>query len=89
MALYNWTVAEMFSIPKISRKCRVFFHCLGLSCLGSALFLQSTAIASIVQHGYFKGIEQNPIVLLSEIGMTIFAIAYFAYLYISFIITHK
>jgi len=74
---------------KISHKWYILIHSLGLSSLGGALFLQSIVFASILTHGYFQGIEQNPTVLFSEIALTVFAIAYFAYLYANFIISNR
>ena len=79
----------MFKLQRISRKWVILINCLGLSCIGSALFLQGTVITGIMQNGYFRGIEQNPIILWFEAGLTIFGIAYFAYLFVRFIISHK
>ena len=79
----------MFRFPKLNRRWVTLINCMGLSCLGSALFLQSIVIAGILQNGYFRGIEQNPIVLLFEAAITIFGITYFGYLFVRFIISHK
>jgi hypothetical protein len=73
----------------VKRKLRVLVHGLGLSSLGSALFLQSIVFASILQNGYFRGIEQNHIILTSEIALTGFAIAYFGYMFIRFVFSNK
>jgi NhaP-type Na+/H+ or K+/H+ antiporter len=73
----------------VKRKLRVIVHGLGLSSLGSALFLQSVVFSSILQKGYFKGIEQNHIILNSEIALTGFAIAYFGYMFVRFIFSNK
>jgi hypothetical protein len=64
---------------------RFLIHGLGLSSLGSALFLQSTVFTSILEKGYFKGIEQNSTILYLEIILTAFAITYFAYMLFRFI----
>ncbi len=64
---------------RISRKLQMLIHGIGLSSLGSALFLQSTVFTSILQNGYFRGAENNPIILYTEIALTGCAIAYFAY----------
>jgi hypothetical protein len=64
-----------------SRRARVLFHTLGLSCLGGAIFLQTLVFADILQHGYFMAVEQNPAVLTFEIILTAFALIYFIYIY--------
>ena len=83
-----------YSIPKqisfrIDQKWQMIIHCLGLSSLGGALFLQSVVFTSILAHGYFQGIEQNSSILFSEIALTVFAVAYFVYLYANFIISNR
>jgi hypothetical protein len=60
---------------------RLFFHSLGLSCLGGAIFLQILVFADIVQHGYFMAVEQNPAILSFEVALTAFAAIYFIYIY--------
>jgi len=62
---------------------RLVFHSLGLSCLGGAVFLQILVFKDIVQQGYFVGIEQNPVILQFEVGLTVFAAIYLVHLYIS------
>ncbi len=69
----------------LPRKLRIIVHALGLSSVGSALFLQTTVFAGIARNGYFRGIENNNFVLWTEIGLTSIAIAYFGYLLIRFI----
>jgi hypothetical protein len=71
----------MTSIPVFSRRARVVFHSLGLSCLGGAIFLQSLVFADILQHGYFMAVEQNPAILTFEVMLTAFALVYFIYIY--------
>jgi len=39
----------------------------------------------IVLQGYFFGVEHNPFIRQFELGLTIFAIIYLAYLYVSMI----
>lgn len=75
----------MFHTP---RKLTFLIHFLGLSSLASALFLQTTVFTSIAQNGYFRGVENNRLILSSEIGLTVFAIAYLAYLFLRFIYTN-
>jgi hypothetical protein len=67
--------------PAFSRRMRVLFHTLGLSCLGGAIFLQALVFAGIVQQGYFMVIEQNSTILSFEVILTVFAIIYFVYIY--------
>jgi hypothetical protein len=69
----------------IDRRIRVLFHTLGLSCIGGAVFLQILVFADILQHGYFRAIENNPVILMLEIALTTFALIYFIYMYQSFI----
>ena len=79
----------MFRFPRLNQRLVIIINCMGLSCLGSALFLQSIVIAGIFQNGYFRGIEQNLAVLLFEACITVFGVAYFGYLFVRFIISHK
>jgi hypothetical protein len=67
--------------PSFSRRIRLFFHSLGLSCLGGAIFLQALVFADIVQHGYFMAVEQNSAILSFEVVLTGFAAVYFVYIY--------
>jgi hypothetical protein len=64
-----------------NRRIHVAFHCLGLSCIGGAIFLQITAFSSIIFKGYFKAVEANPAVLACETVLTAFALIYFIYIY--------
>jgi hypothetical protein len=68
-----------------SRTLQVLFHSLGLSCLGGALFLQTIVFADILTQGYFRAVEQNPLVLSFEVTLTFFALAYFIHVYLRFI----
>ena len=65
----------------LTRRIHIAFHCLGLSCIGGAIFLQILAFASILYQGYFKAVEANPTVLSFEIVLTVFALIYFIYIY--------
>lgn len=78
---------SMLGASELRRRLINFINCVGLGCLGSALFLQSIVITSILQNGYFRGIEQNPIVLGVEAGLMIFGIIYFVRLYVRFMIS--
>jgi hypothetical protein len=69
----------------IDHRIRVLFHTLGLSCIGGAIFLQILVFADILQHGYFRAIENNPVILMLEIALTTFALIYFIYIYQRFI----
>lgn len=66
---------------KLSRRMRVVFHSLGLSCLGGAIFLQTLVFADILQRGYFMAVENNPAILAFEVILTFFALAYFVFIY--------
>jgi len=59
---------------------RLLFHCLGLSAMGAALFLEGLVLISIFEHGYFTGIEQNMTVLYSETILAAFGTAYLLHL---------
>jgi len=67
--------------PVFSRRIRMVFHTLGLSCLGGAIFLQTLVFTGIAQQGYFKAVEQNSAILSFEVALTVFAIIYFVYIY--------
>jgi len=75
------SVTTMTLSPEFSRRMRVVFHTLGLSCLGGALFLQALVFSGIVQQGYFTAVEQNAAILSFEVALTVFAIIYFVYIY--------
>jgi hypothetical protein len=79
----------MASLPRIGGKWNTLLHGLGLSSLGSALFLQATVFSGILQNGYFRGVEQNPMILSTEIALTGFAIAYFGYMFLRFVFSTK
>jgi len=70
---------------KPDRRILVFFHSLGLSCVGGAIFLQILVFTDILQHGYFMAVENNPAILTFEIVLTVFALIYFIYIYQRFI----
>ncbi len=65
----------------LTRRIRIAFHCLGLSCISGAIFLQILTFSSILYKGYFKAVEANPTVLSFEIVLTGFALIYFIYIY--------
>ena len=71
----------MTAMPSFSRRIRLFFHSLGLSCLGGAIFLQILVFTGILQQGYFMAVEQNPAILAFEVALTAFAVIYFLYIY--------
>jgi hypothetical protein len=77
------------NVPHISKSLQILVHGLGLSSLGGALFLQSTVFTSILKNGYFRGVEQNPIILAAEIALTGFAIAYFGYMAVKLLFFSK
>ena len=60
---------------------QIVFHSIGLSCVGAAICLQVLVFADILTQGYFKAIETNPTILSGEIALTVFAAAYFIYVY--------
>ncbi|HMK95689.1 MAG TPA: hypothetical protein VK536_09870 [Candidatus Limnocylindrales bacterium] len=76
----------MATLPKLSKKLSMLLHLLGLSSLGSALFLETTVFTSILQFGSFSGVEQNHFILTSELSLTCFGIGYLAYLFLRFIL---
>ena len=66
---------------RLKHRARLAFHCLGLSCLGGAIFLQILVFTGIMQQGYFRAAEGNALILGLEIGLTAFALVYFLYVY--------
>lgn len=77
------------NLPIINKKWRILIHGIGLSSIGSSLFLQSTVFTSILEKGYFRGVEQNQIILTLEIALTGVAIAYFGYMAIKLLFTNR
>jgi hypothetical protein len=71
----------MTAMPSFSRRMRVLFHSLGLSCLGGSIFLQILVFTDILNQGYFMAVEQNPAILAFEVALTAFAAIYFIYIY--------
>ena len=59
------------------------FHCIGISCLAGAVFLQILVFMNIASQGVFMGIEKNPFILNTEIVITIFCVIYLLHLSIS------
>jgi len=47
------------------------------------VFLQVLVFKDILMQGYFLGVEKNPIILQLEIGLTVFALIYLVYMYVS------
>jgi hypothetical protein len=72
---------NMTTDSTFNRRIQVIFHGLGLSCIGGAIFLQTLIFTSILYQGYFKAVEKNPAIPLSEIMLTAFALIYFIYIY--------
>ncbi len=69
------------------KKIQLLIHSIGLSSIGSAIFLQSTVFSSILKNGYFVGMEHNQAILHLEITLTGVAATYFIYILIKFVIT--
>lgn len=61
---------------------RLAFHSIGIGCLAGSVFLQFLVFFKIYSQGAFLGIEKNPLILNSEIGVTVFCAVYL--LYVSF-----
>jgi hypothetical protein len=72
---------SMATNAKLDRRIRMFFHSLGLSSIGGAIFLQILVFSDIFQHGYFMAVEKNQTILTLEVGLTAFALIYFIYIY--------
>jgi len=68
---------------KLGGRVRVLFHILGLSCLGSSIFLQVLVFMDIMHQGYFLAVEKNQAILWGEVAFTVFTLVYFLYLYVS------
>ncbi|NIV43874.1 hypothetical protein GWN49_03170 [Candidatus Bathyarchaeota archaeon] len=49
------------------------------------MFLQILVFKDIAVQGYFLGIENNPVILQLELGLTAFALVYLSHLYVSMI----
>ncbi len=55
-------------------------HGVGLSCVGSGIFLQILAFISISSHGYFHAVEGNWFILMLEFILIMSSVLYFGYL---------
>jgi len=62
---------------------RLTFHCMGISCLAGAVFLQVLVFMDIASQGFFMGVEKNPLILNTELAVTIFCVVYLLYVSIS------
>lgn len=71
--------------PRFERRLLQVFHGFGLSCLAGSVMLQVLVFFDIGQRGYFFAVEQNPLILWSEILLSGFTLAYFVFLYARFI----
>jgi hypothetical protein len=58
---------------------RLVFHSIGIGCLAGSVFLQFLVFLSISTRGAFMGIEKNPLILNTEIGLTVFCAIYLLY----------
>jgi hypothetical protein len=57
--------------------------------VGGAIFLQMLMFTDILEQGYFRAIEQNAVILWSEIFLTVFALVYFVYTYARFVLSTR
>ncbi len=78
-----------FASLRASKKIQILIHGIGISSLGSAILLQSTVFTSILQNGYFRGVENNTPILAGEIALTGGAIAYFSYIALKFVFASR
>jgi hypothetical protein len=78
-----------FTSLRTSKKIQMLIHGIGISSLGSAILLQSTVFTSILQNGYFRGVENNTPILVGEIALTGCAIAYFSYIALKFVFASR
>ena len=70
---------------RFGRRLLQVFHGFGLSCLAGAVILQVLVFFDIGQRGYFFAVEQNPVILWSEIVLSGFTLTYFVFMYVRFI----
>jgi len=85
LALANEFLKRKMLRPKFGRRVLQVFHGFGLSCLAGAVILQALVFFDIGQRGYFFAVEQNPIILCTEIVLSGFTLTYFASMYLRFI----
>jgi hypothetical protein len=70
------------NIPKIQNEhVKILFHALGLSCLAGAVFLEALVFIDILFHGYFVAVENNMMILVLELFLTLFTVIYFVHIY--------
>jgi len=75
----------MWGVCSMNHKMQLLFHVLGLSSLAGSVFLQILVFKDILHHGYFVAVENNPIILLGEIVLSVYTVVYFIYIYQRFI----
>jgi hypothetical protein len=61
----------------------LLFHSFGVGSISSTIFLQFLTLFSIVNTGRFVVIENNISILIFEIVMTLFALIYFLFLFVT------
>jgi hypothetical protein len=66
---------------RFSHNLSLLINSLGLSCMGGAIFLQILVFSNILEQGYFRAVEANPLILSLEMALTAFTAVYFIYLY--------
>ena len=59
---------------------RIWFHGLSIANLGGSVFLQMLTLVRQFQQGYAHFVEPNLIIRTTELGMTVYAAFYLAYL---------
>jgi len=64
------------------------FHVLGLSCLGSAVFLMVYIFYHVALYGGIICIEPNLFIVACEVGMTALAVIYFGYVFSKTLFRH-
>jgi len=64
------------------------FHVLGLSCLGSAVFLMVYVFYHVALYGGIICIEPNLFIVAWEVGMTALAVVYFGYVFSKTLMKH-
>jgi len=57
------------------------FHVLGLSCLGSAVFLMIYVFYHVVVYGGIICVEPNLFIVACEVAMSVIAVVYFGYVF--------
>lgn len=78
-----WRNKEVWRVKYVGKKLRLAINLLGLGCLLSAAVVQVYIFSHIVLYGPLRVQENRPPILVLELFLSIFALVYVLFLFIS------